>query len=162
MAIQKVSSGNQVRLLLVDDEKSFVDVLALRLSKRGFHVVSAHNGKEAFHQIEMDDGIDVIILDLAMPGGDGIETLQQSKKYRPLIEVIMLTGHATIDSAVEAMKSGAFDYIVKPLDLDELVSKVKGAYDRKKQREADCLEARMKPYITEKEREALIFKILNS
>ena len=146
--------------LLVDDEKPFVETIARRLRKRGFTVVCAFSGMEALEQLEKNDTIDVVVLDVKMPDLDGIKTVEALKKKHPLVEVIMLTGQAEINSAIKALKFGAFDYLTKPGDLNDLISKAKQAADRKKEREAKILSARMKPYISEQERDELISKIL--
>ncbi len=93
---------------------------------------------------------------------DGLETLQKIKNKRPLIEIIMLTGHASVPSAVTAMKFGAFDYAMKPCDLDLLISKINAAANRKRDRENKILQIRMVPYITKRERDERISKILES
>ena len=97
-----------------------------------------------------------------MPGMEGIETIRMIKKKRPLVKIIMLTGHATVNSAIEAMKLGAFDYLMKPCDLDELVFKVKEAANRKRIDETKILETRMKPYISKRDKDKIISKILDS
>ena len=149
-------------LLLVDDEQSFVEIMSQRLHRRGFIVAYAFSGQEALNRLEPDDSIDVVILDVKMPGMDGIETIRMIKKKRPLVKIIMLTGHATVNSAIEAMKLGAFDYLMKPCDLDELVLKVKEAANRKRIDETKILETRMKPYISKRDKEKIISKILDS
>jgi DNA-binding NtrC family response regulator len=146
--------------LLVDDEKPLVETIARRLRQRGFTVVCAFSGMEALDRLEKDDTIDIVVLDIKMPGLDGIKTVETLKKKHPLVEVVMLTGHAAINSAIEALKFGAFDYLTKPCDLNDLISKAKQAVARKKEREAKILSARMKPYISEHERDKLISKIL--
>ena len=88
-----------------------------RLAKRDLTVVSAHSGPESLTKIDHEDHVDVVILDVKMPGMDGLETLKEIKKGHPLIEVIMLTGHATIETGIEGMKLGAFDYLMKPCDI---------------------------------------------
>lgn len=147
-------------LLLVDDEKPFIETFAQRLRRRGFAVDCAFSGMEALDRLEKNDTIDVVVLDVKMPDLDGMKTIQILKKKNPLVEVIILTGHATIHSAIDAMKFGAFDYLTKPCSLDDLISKAKRAVTRKKEREAKILNARMKPYISERERDELISKIL--
>ena len=92
---------------------------------------------------------------------DGIATLQLIKKEYPLVEVVMLTGDATIDSAIEAMKLGAFDYLVKPFDIDQVIDKISAAAKRKRDREARIREVRSRPYISERERDDLISRILD-
>ena len=117
-------------IMLVDDEKDFVEILSLRLTENGENVISAYNGSECLKALEKN-GIDVIILDVKMPGMDGIETLKEIKKNHPLVEVIMLTGHGTIQAAVEGMKLGAFDFLLKPADFDELTRKLNNARQRR-------------------------------
>jgi len=161
MHFQKISMM-PINLLLVDDEKSFVEILSQRLRKRGFNVTSAFNGQDAFDLIAIDANIDVIIMDIAMPGMDGIEALHKIKNKRPLIEIIMLTGYASVPSAISAMKIGAFDYAMKPCDIDLLIAKVNAASFRKRNREKQVLEIRMVPYITKRERDERISKILET
>ena len=114
-------------ILLVDDEEPFVETMSKRLGKRGLKVVTANSGKEAMEKLAKNIALDIIILDVKMPGMDGIETLQEIRKLHPLKEVIMLTGHATVESAIEGMKLGAFDYLMKPCDMDLLMTKVNEA-----------------------------------
>ncbi|MGD2150666.1 MAG: response regulator [Desulfobacterales bacterium] len=149
-------------LLLVDDEQSFVEIMSQRLRRRGFIVSYACSGQEALHRLEGDDSIEVVVLDVKMPGMDGIETIRMIKKKRPLVKIIMLTGHATVNSAIEAMKLGASDYLMKPCDLEELVLKVKAAANKKRSHETKILEARMKPYISKRDKDKIISKILDS
>jgi len=120
-----------IRILLVDDEIDFVEVLAERLKRRGFTVTTAFNGQEALGTIEEGRGPDVVVLDVVMPGLGGIETLREIKKRSPLTEVVMLTGHATVETAIEGMKLGAFDFLMKPTEADELVEKITEAHDHK-------------------------------
>jgi len=148
-------------ILIVDDERLFGDVVAQRLRQRGFAAVAVTSGLDALKRLERTDSIEVVLLDLKMPVMDGIATLQMIKKGCPLVEVVMLTGHATIDSAIEAMKSGAFDYLVKPFDIDQLLDKINAAVKRKRDREARIREVRSRPYISERERGELISKILD-
>ncbi len=122
-------------VLLVDDEAPFVETMTKRLTKRNLRVIMAFNGSEALEKIDKNRNLDVVILDVKMPGMDGIETLKEIKKNHPLIEVIMLTGHATVESAIEGMKLGAYDYLMKPCDLEQLMLKVEQA-TRKKRAEA--------------------------
>lgn len=131
-------------VLVVDDEVQFVETLAKRLAKRGVHVSAANSGQEAL-EILVESGpskIDVVILDVKMPGMDGLETLARIKEEHPLIEVIMLTGHATVESAIEGMKRGAYDYLMKPCEIDALMEKVAAATDKKREHEEKILEAR--------------------
>jgi DNA-binding NtrC family response regulator len=131
-------------VLLVDDEIPFVETMTKRLKKRDLEVMSAHNGPDALKALEDHPGIEVVILDVKMPGMDGIDTLKEIKKSFPLTEVIMLTGHATVESAIDGMKLGAFDYLMKPCDNDQLMEKVKEAAAKKQQHENKIIEARMK------------------
>jgi DNA-binding NtrC family response regulator len=122
------------KVLLVDDEEQFVEVLAQRLQGRGYKVDTAFNGDEAIEFVNSHD-VDVVILDVLMPGRDGIETLRELKRIKPLVEVIMLTGHATVETAIQGMKLAAYDYLMKPTDTAELVDKIDKAYKRKKEHE---------------------------
>jgi DNA-binding NtrC family response regulator len=132
-----------VNLLLVDDEVPFVETMSKRLEKRNFKVASAFSGTEALALLEKNESIDVVILDVKMPGMDGISTLREIKRMRPLVEVIMLTGHGTIESGIEGMKLGAFDYLTKPCDMDKLLAKVQEAKNIKTQREDKITLARI-------------------
>lgn len=125
----------KVRVLLVDDEEQFVETLAMRLEARDFAVVTAFNGDQALDYVKGKD-VDVVVLDVLMPGLSGIDTLRELKKIRPLTEVVMLTGHATVETAIEGMKLGAFDYLMKPTEIDELVEKINKAQGRKGEHEA--------------------------
>ena len=118
------------RVLLVDDEKDFVEMLGLRLADAGEVVTSAYSGQECLKILEKKE-IDVVILDILMPVMDGIATLKEIKKRFPLVEVIMLTGHGTTESAVQGMKLGAFDYLLKPAHFGELTAKLEAARKRK-------------------------------
>jgi DNA-binding NtrC family response regulator len=118
-------------VLLVDDEAEFLDPLVKRLKKRSINVRTAPNGEEALKAIQEHEDIDVAVLDIRMPGMDGIETLREIKKRAPLIEVIMLTGHANIEVAVKGMELGAFDYLMKPMNIDELYFKLQDAYQNR-------------------------------
>jgi DNA-binding NtrC family response regulator len=119
-------------ILLVDDEADFVEMLSLRLQEIGETVVTAAGGGESLELLKKME-VDVIILDVKMPGMDGIETLEKIKRSHPLAEVIMLTGHGTIESAIEGMKLGAYDLLLKPADFGELVDKLKKARRRKQE-----------------------------
>ena len=148
-------------ILIVDDERLYGDVVAQRLRQRGFAADAVSRGLEALRRLEETNTIEVVLLDLKMPLMDGIATLQLIKKQYPLVEVVMLTGDATIDSAIEAMKSGAFDYLVKPFDIDQVIDKINAAAKRKRDREAKIREVRSRPYISERERDDLISRILD-
>jgi DNA-binding NtrC family response regulator len=131
-------------VLVVDDEVQFVETLVKRLVKRGVKVASAHSGLQALDALAGSGATrtDVVILDVKMPGMDGLETLAAIKEAHPLVEVIMLTGHATVESAIEGMKNGAYDYLMKPCDLDVLMDKLNRAAVKKREHEAKILEAR--------------------
>jgi len=132
------------KVLLVDDETPFVETMTKRLTKRDLDIIPAFSGNGALKRLKEDDKIEVVILDVKMPGMDGIEALQEIRKRYPLVEVIMLTGHATVESAIDGMKWGAFDYLMKPCDIDNLISKVSEAAAKKRQHENKIIEARMK------------------
>jgi DNA-binding response OmpR family regulator len=116
-----------MQLLLVDDEKRFLSTTSKMLTQRGMKVFTATSGTEAL-EILIRENIHVVILDVKMPGMDGMATLNEIKSRFPLVEVIMLTGHGTIESAVEGLKSGATDYLTKPIDIEVLIAKAKEAY----------------------------------
>ena len=126
----------EFRVLLVDDEPDFLETLVKRLRKRKLEVFAASNGKDALELLK-DTPVDVVVLDVKMPDMDGIETLRQIKKIRSGVEVIMLTGHASVEVAVQGMELGAFDYLMKPMDIDELLYKLQDAYKKKWCREED-------------------------
>lgn len=130
------------RVLLVDDEAPFVEALSKRLDKRGLTVTTALSGAEALEKLKQDSRIDIVILDVKMPGMDGIQTLRAIKSDHPLIEVIMLTGHATVESAIEGMKLGALDYLMKPCEMEILMAKVQEAKNKKSRQEEKIAEAR--------------------
>jgi DNA-binding NtrC family response regulator len=134
------------RIFIVDDEKDFTEALAERLRLRDFDVTTAFSGEEAVEQVKAYN-FDVVILDVAMPGMDGTEALREIKRLKPLIEVIMLTGHATVESAIEGMKVGAFDYLKKPCETEELVDKLSRAYAKKTEHEERIREARVREII---------------
>lgn len=131
---EKTEKRMKIRVLLVDDEREFADVLAERLETRDFEVTKAFSGDEAL-EILKDRDVDVVVLDVLMPGKDGITTLQEIKRMRPLVEVIMLTGHGTVETAVEGMKLGAFDFLLKPTETRDLVEKLARAFQRKSEQE---------------------------
>ena len=135
-------------VMLVDDEADFIDTMSKRLQKRDVKVLTAYNGEEALEQVSRNRNLEVMILDVKMPGMDGLEVLTEMKKNYPLVEVIMLTGHATIESAIEGMKAGAFDYLMKPCDLDQLMEKVQEAVNKRKAQEEKIEKARMEKIIS--------------
>jgi DNA-binding NtrC family response regulator len=117
----------KIRVLLVDDEKDFIESLAERLQLRNFDVSTALNGIDSLNLIRENE-FDVIVLDVKMPGKSGIETLKEIKNINQLSQVIMLTGHATVESAIQGMKLGAYDYIMKPTVTDDLINLINKAY----------------------------------
>jgi len=131
-------------VLIVDDEVPFVETLVKRLARRDVRVDFAFSGQQALEKLAVSGPTktDVVILDVKMPGMDGLETLAEIKEKHPLIEVIMLTGHATVESAIEGMKQGAFDYLMKPCEVDVLLQKIDEAAAKKRQHEDKILEAR--------------------
>ncbi len=114
------------KILLVDDEKEFVQILAERMEARGMKVTLAHSGNDALVEAAKAD-FDAVVLDLAMPGKDGIETLQLLLEINADLQVILLTGHATVDKGVKAIKLGAIDFLEKPLDFEKLLAKINKA-----------------------------------
>ena len=130
-------------VLLVDDEAPFVDTMTKRLTKRNLNVKSALSGEAALEALKADSHIDVVILDVKMPGMDGIETLKEIRKSFPLVEVIMLTGHATVETSIEGMRQGAFDYLMKPCEMDVLMEKVTTAAKKKRDHDDKIREARV-------------------
>jgi DNA-binding NtrC family response regulator len=131
----------ETKLLIVDDEEAFVSAISKRLSHRELMVTSAYSGQEGLDKLAEDPHIDVVLLDVKMPGMDGIETLRRIKAAHPTAEVIMLTGHASFDSAIEGMKLGAFDYLLKPVAIDDLIAKVEEAKNKRRHHQAKIFEA---------------------
>jgi DNA-binding NtrC family response regulator len=119
-----------IKVLLVDDETDFLETLAKRLMRRQMTVVTACSGADALNILSTTD-IDVVVLDVKMPGQDGIQVLKEIKRSNPLVEVIMLTGHASVEAAISGMALGAFDYLMKPMDIDDIVYKLQDAYKNK-------------------------------
>jgi len=120
----------EARVLLVDDEKDFLETLSSRLEVRGLKVSAVTSGEQAIAEAKQQD-YDAIIVDLSMPGIDGLETLKRIKADNPNAEIIMLTGHGSVQSGVEAMKLGAGDFLQKPVELSELMNKIGEAKDKK-------------------------------
>ena len=131
-------------VLLVDDEVSFIETFSERLVMRNLEISKAFSGEEALQVLEANKTIEAVILDVKMPGMDGIETLVEIKKKLPLVEVIMLSGHADVESAIDGMKQGAFDYLMKPCDMDQIIAKVTDAAAKKRQHEEKIIQARIK------------------
>ena len=123
-----------ISVLLVDDEEAFVQTLAKRLTLRRFNVYTATR-RERVYETLAENLIDVVLLDVKMPDLDGIEATRDIKATYPLIEVILLTGHASMEASLEGMKLGAFDYLLKPVNIDELVYKIEDAHRKKELQE---------------------------
>ncbi len=125
-----------IRLLIVDDEERFVETLSKRLTARGLYVEGANSGPDAISLIGSRP-FAVVLLDLRMPGMDGLQTLREIKLAEPLVQVVMLSGNASINAAVEGMRLGASDYLLKPADIEEVVAKVEEAFDKKRLKEKE-------------------------
>jgi DNA-binding NtrC family response regulator len=135
-------------IMLVDDEVAFVETMTKRLTVRNIEAITAFSGEEGLEKIKTHQNLDVIVLDVKMPGMDGLEALKEIKAVSPLIEVIMLTGHATVESGIRGMKLGAYDFLTKPCDIDELVSKVKEAANKKRAHEEKIKDAEHKELLS--------------
>ncbi|MGD9162085.1 MAG: response regulator [Desulfobacteraceae bacterium] len=121
---------NEPNVLIVDDERDYIETLTKRLKKRGLEITGIENGEDALEWLS-GNPVDVVLLDVRMRGMDGIQVLREIKNEYPLIEVIMLTGHASTEVAIEGMELGAFDYLMKPVDFDELLYKIQDAHKKK-------------------------------
>jgi DNA-binding NtrC family response regulator len=137
------------KILLVDDEQDFLDVMSERIEGRGMEVITAGSALKALEQVEAG-GFDAIIVDLMMPGMDGLQTLRAIKEKHPELQVILLTGHATVEKGIEAMKLGAMDFVEKPADLDKLTAIIKKAQARKMILVEKKIEEKMKSIISHK------------
>ncbi len=135
-----MAAGN---VLLVDDEQEFTEILSQRLQARDLAVDCASNGREALEQANKKS-YDIIILDLVMPGMDGLETLRLLREKNPNVQVILLTGHGDVKKSVEAMKMGAKDFLEKPADIKELMDKIKDAWAEKAARVEQEMEEKLK------------------
>jgi DNA-binding NtrC family response regulator len=119
------------RILVVDDEIDFLETIVNRLRKRRFHAEGVQSGEEALEFLKRDS-VDVVLLDVKMPGGmDGIDVLRAIKKQQPSTEVILLTGHASVETSLEGMQHGAYDYLLKPVKFEELLIKIAAACEHK-------------------------------
>ncbi len=123
-----------IKVLVVDDEQEFAETLCMRLETRGFRPTAVFNGEDALGHLREQD-FDVVILDVVMPGKDGLQILQEMKSLKPLTEVMMLSGHASLEAAINGMQFGAFDFLVKPPDIGDLVEKINKAFVRKQDHE---------------------------
>lgn len=124
-----------LRLLVVDDEEDFRETVVKRMVKRHVIAQGAESGEKALEWLA-DNEVDVVVLDVRMPGMDGIQALQEIKRRYPLVEVVMLTGHASMELAIEGMELGAFDYLMKPIEMDALLYKIQDAHKKKSIQEA--------------------------
>jgi len=138
---------DNMQLLLVDDEERFLETTKRLLEKRGVEALTTTNGLDALTILDTQR-VDVVILDVKMPGVDGVEVLRNIKQEQPLVEVIMLTGHASVESAVEGLKLGAFDYLMKPCDISALLEKVNQAYAKKQSMEEKIRKAKIEKIIS--------------
>lgn len=134
--------AEKIKLLIVDDEVQFLNALAQRLEIRDFQVTKATNGTEAV-QAARTDRFDLALLDLKMPGMNGKEVLQLLKKEHKYLEVIILTGHGSLDSAVECTKLGAYGYLPKPYELEQLIKVLKEAYEERMRKKFQSNEDKM-------------------
>jgi len=135
-----------IKIMLVDDEERFLSTTEKLLTKKGIAVITANSGSKAL-EILQHKHIHVVILDVKMPGMDGNETLKEIKRQFPLVEVIMLTGHATVDSAIDGLKSGATDYLMKPTEIDELIAKATEAFRKRQLMEEKIQMAQSRQYM---------------
>jgi len=133
---------DKIKLLIVDDEVKFLDAIAERMTLRGFEVTKASDGYQAFEAARRES-FDLVLLDLKMPGIDGKQVLAELKSQHKYLEVIILTGHGSLDSAVECTKLGAFGYFPKPYELDKLLDTLRAAYEARMRKKYSGDEARM-------------------
>ncbi|MBA3029761.1 MAG: response regulator [Proteobacteria bacterium] len=143
----------QMRIMLVDDEERFLETTQKLLQKKGIEATTATSGEKALEMLRSHRA-HVVILDVKMPGMDGIATLKEIKRQFPMVEVIMLTGHATVESAIEGLKSGATDYLMKPADIGEIIDKAKDAFSRRQHIEEKIRVAQMR-FVTKSPQEIL-------
>lgn len=135
---------DQFRVLIVDDEEDFLVTLVNRLNKRNIETTGVKSAEEALELIKKKI-FDVVVMDIKMPGGmDGIEALREIKKLQPIAEVILLTGHGSVETSIEGMKLGAFDYLLKPVKLEDLIPKMAQAFEKKSSHEQKIRSARIK------------------
>ena len=135
------------RILVVDDEADFLETIINRLKKRKLDAVGAASGEAALELLS-EQIFDVVLLDIKMPGGmDGIEVLREIKHIRPLVEVLLLTGHASVETSIEGMKLGAFDYLIKPVKFEELLQKIAAAFEKKAAHDKKIQDAKIQELI---------------
>lgn len=132
------------KILVVDDEADFLETIVVRLKKRKLDATGVASGEAAIELLK-NQLFDVILLDVKMPGGiDGIEALREIKKIQPLAEVVLLTGHASMETSIEGMKQGAFDYLLKPMKLENLLEKMTEAFENKSRQDKKIRNAAIK------------------
>lgn len=135
------------KILVVDDEVDFLETIVNRLKKRKLDAIGVTSGEEAV-AIVKEQLFDVIILDIKMPGGmDGIEALREIIKIQPLVEVLLLTGHAAVETSIEGMKLGAFDYCLKPIKFEQLLQKIGAAFEKKTNHDKKIRDAKIKELV---------------
>ncbi|MGE4552733.1 MAG: sigma-54-dependent transcriptional regulator [Desulfovibrionaceae bacterium] len=127
-------TDRQPRVLVVDDELDFLELFTKRFQRRGLDVASCSNGPDALRYLDEHE-MDVVVLDVRMPKMDGIEVLKEIKKRHPAVQVIMLTGHGSVNSGIQGMSHGAYDYVMKPFNLDDLMGRITQAVERKRLQE---------------------------
>ena len=137
-----MGNENSIKLLMVDDEVKFLESISKRLVLKNIDVTTAVNGKEAIESAEKGF-FDVAVVDFQMPGMDGTQVLRTLKEKHKYLEIIMLTGHATVDSAVECTKLGAFKYLEKPYDFENLVEAIQEAYEARLKKKFEHNQKRM-------------------
>jgi DNA-binding NtrC family response regulator len=138
---------NMFRVLAIDDEVDFLETIVNRLKKRKLDAVGVTSGEEGLKLLD-EQLFDVILLDIKMPGGiDGIEALREIKKIQPIAEVILLTGHASVETSIEGMRLGAFDYMIKPVKFEDLLQKMASAFEKKDSHEQKIRNAKIKDLI---------------
>lgn len=138
-------------IMLVDDEIPFVETMAKRLATRNIVTITAFSAEEGLEKLKANQNIDVIVLDVKMPGMNGLEMLKKIKTGFFRTEVIMLTGHATIESGIDGMKLGAYDFLTKPCDIEEVVSKVEDATKKKRTHDEKIKDAERKKLLSKYE-----------
>lgn len=130
-------------MMLVDDEERFLITTSKLIARMGYEVLTAGSGAEALEKLRTNV-VHVVVLDVKMPGLDGLATLKEIKRQYPMVEVIMLTGHATVESAIDGLKTGATDYLMKPTDIPDLIQKAEAAFQRRRDLEGKIRVARMR------------------
>ncbi len=135
------------RILVVDDETDFLETIVKRLNKRRLDAKGVTSGEAAINLLK-EELYDVVLLDIKMPSGmDGIETLREIKRIQPLVEVLLLTGHASVETSIEGMKQGAFDYLLKPMKFEDLLTKMAQAFEKKATHDKKIRDAKIQELI---------------